>query len=128
MRLPFVGTKLGGTLFYDGGNVFSKVDRITLRWSPPKPIFDPANPLQCQFNCTNELNYFSHTVGVGVRYATPVGPIRVDLGYQLNRPYFVVPIQCPSGSTPTSCPTGSLGFENGRLPRFQIFFSLGSSF
>ena len=128
MRLPFVGTKLGGTLFYDGGNVFSKVDRITLRWSPPKPIFDPANPLQCQFNCTNELNYFSHTVGVGVRYATPVGPIRVDLGYQLNRPYFVVPIQCPSGSTPTSCPTGSLGFENGRLPRLQIFFSLGSSF
>ena len=128
MRLPFVGTKLGGTLFYDGGNVFSKVSRITLRWTPPKPIFNPANPLECQFNCTNELNYFAHTVGVGVRYATPVGPIRVDLGYQLNRPYFVVPIPCPGGSPSSTCEAGSLGFQNTRLPRLQVFFSLGSTF
>jgi outer membrane protein insertion porin family len=128
MRLPLVGTRLGGTLFYDGGNIFSKVNRITLRWSPPKPVFDPANPTQCLFNCTNELNYFSHTLGVGVRYATPVGPVRVDLGYLINRPPFVVPIPCPSGTTSATCPTGSLGFQSTQLPRWQIFFSLGSSF
>jgi outer membrane protein insertion porin family len=128
MRLPLVGTRLGGTLFYDGGNIFSKVNRITLRWSPPKPVFDPANPTQCLFNCTNELNYFSHTLGVGVRYATPVGPVRVDLGYLINRPSFVVPIPCPSGTTSATCPTGSLGFQSTQLPRWQIFFSLGSSF
>ena len=128
MRLPYVGTKLGGTLFYDGGNVYSKLSRVTLRWSSPKPVFDPSNPKQCLFNCTNELNYFSHTMGVGVRYATPVGPIRVDLGYQVNRPYFVIPIPCPSGSTITTCPPGSLGFESTRLPRLQVFFSLGPSF
>jgi outer membrane protein assembly factor BamA len=127
MHLPYVGSRLGGTLFYDGGNVFSTVNRITLRWTSPKPIFDPANPKQCLFNCTNELNYFSHTVGVGVRYATPVGPIRVDLGYQINRPFFVIPIPCPSGTTVTSCPTGSLGFQSTQLPRLQVFFSLGSS-
>jgi len=128
LHLPYVGTRLGGTLFYDGGNVYSKLDRVTLRWSSPKPIFDPANPKQCLFNCTNELSYFSHTVGVGVRYATPVGPVRVDLGYQMNRPFFVIPIPCPSGTTTATCPTGSLGFQSTQLPRLQVFFSLGSSF
>ena len=128
MRLPFIGSKLGGAAFYDGGNVFSKVNRITLRWKPPQPIFDPANPKQCLYNCSNELNYFSHTVGLGVRYATPVGPVRVDLGYQMNRPYFVIPIPCPSGSTSATCTAGSLGFQATRLTRLQVFFSLGSSF
>jgi outer membrane protein assembly factor BamA len=128
MHLPYVGSRLGGTLFYDGGNVYSKLDHVTLRWSSPKPIFDPANPKQCLYNCTNELSYFSHTVGVGVRYATPVGPVRVDLGYQVNRPFFVIPIPCPSGTTTTTCPTGSLGFQSTQLPRLQVFFSLGSSF
>ena len=69
MRLPFVGTKLGGTLFYDGGNVFTDVNRITLRWKPPS---------------LSNLDYFSHTIGFGLRYPTPVGPVRVDFGYQLN--------------------------------------------
>jgi len=128
MHLPYAGTRVGGTLFYDGGNVYSKLDRVTLRWTSPKPIFDPANPKQCLFNCTNELNYFSHTVGVGLRYATPVGPVRVDLGYQVNRPFFVIPIPCPSNTTITTCPTGSLGYQSTQLPRLQVFFSLGSSF
>jgi outer membrane protein insertion porin family len=128
LRLPWAGTRLGGTLFYDAGNVYSKVNRISLRWASPRPIFDPANPAACLYNCSNELNYFSHTLGVGVRYGTPVGPIRVDLGYALNRPYFVIPVPCPSGSTSAACPPGSLGFESTRLPAFQIFFSLGSSF
>ena len=128
MHLPYVGTKVGGTLFYDGGNVYSKLSRVTLRWTSPKPVFDPNNPKACLYNCTNELNYFSHTIGFGLRYATPVGPIRVDLGYQMNRPFFVIPIPCPSGSTTTSCPVGSLGFEGTQLPRLQVFFSLGPSF
>ncbi|HUL17148.1 MAG TPA: POTRA domain-containing protein [Terriglobales bacterium] len=126
MRLPFIGSRLGGTLFYDGGNVYSKLSRITFRWSSPKPVFDPSDPRKCLYNCTNELNYFSHTVGLGVRYATPVGPIRVDVGYEINRPYFVVPIPCPS-FTP-NCTPGSLGFRSTQLPRFQVFFNLGSTF
>jgi outer membrane protein assembly factor BamA len=128
LRLPHAGSNLGGTIFYDGGNVYSKLSRVTLRWKPPQPIFDPANPKQCLYNCTNELNYFSNTAGVGVRYATPVGPVRVDLGYQMNRPLFVIPIPCPRGSTTATCPPGSLGFQGTHLPRLQVFFSLGSSF
>jgi outer membrane protein insertion porin family len=125
MRLPFIGTALGGALFYDGGNVYSRLGRITFRAAPPKPVFNPANPLQCLYNCTNELNYFAHTVGIGFRYSTPVGPIRIDLGFPINRPQFVSPI-CPSGQ-PT-CLDGQNGFQATRLPGFQIFFNLGSTF
>jgi hypothetical protein len=139
MRLPFIGTALGGAIFYDGGNVYSRLSRISFNATLPKPTFGlqdpslppgPTNLSVCLTNCSNELNYFAHSAGLGVRYKTPVGPIRVDLGYQINRPSFVIPIPCPgktSGST-GSCQTGSLGYRGTRLPGFQIFFSLGSSF
>lgn len=127
MKLPFVGSGLGGAFFYDGGNAFSRLTRVTLRWSAPKPVFEAAypglppgrfNPTHCEFNCTNELNYFSHTVGFGLRYATPVGPIRIDLGYLINRPSIVIPCK----TSATFCQQGT------RLPHFQIFFNLGTSF
>jgi outer membrane protein insertion porin family len=127
LKLPIIGTSLGGALFYDGGNVYSQLSRITLRWSSPEPVFKTAypnlppgrfNPTTCLYNCTNELNYFSNTIGFGLRYATPVGPIRIDLGYELNRPEFVIPCK---GDVPL-CQQGT------RLPKLQIFFNLGSSF
>ncbi len=127
LKLPLVPAGLGGAFFYDGGNAFSRLGRMTLRWSPPKPVFQAAypglppgrfNPTQCLYNCTNELNYFSHTIGLGLRYATPVGPIRVDLGYQINRPTIVIPCK----DSAVFCQQGS------HLPHFQIFFNLGSSF
>ena len=134
IRLPFLGTQLGGALFYDGGNVYSRISRVTFRTSPPKPTFVIANPAlpisktnlsTCTSNCGNELNYFSHTVGLGVRYATPVGPIRIDLGYQLNRPTFA--IQCRN--VPIDPKNPVITCQQGtRLPGFQIFFNLGASF
>ncbi len=124
MHLPFIGSKLGGALFYDGGNVYSQLSHVTFRYRPPTPVFD--TPTHCEYNCTNELNYFSHTVGFGVRYGTPVGPIRVDLGYQINRPLFVVPVPVPgTGVNPNTCPTVC---EGARLAKFQVFFNLGPSF
>src|SRR5256884_445641 len=135
MRLPFIGTSLGGAIFYDGGNVYSRLSRISLRTMLPEPTFalqHPASPARatnmpvCATNCTNELNYFAHTLGLGVRYKTPVGPIRIDFGYQLNRPSFVIPIPCPSNAA--NCQLGSLGQQGTRLPGFQIFFNLGSTF
>ncbi len=128
MRLPFLGTSLGGAFFYDGGNVYSRLSRISFRTNLPSPTLAPSstNVPMCVTNCSNELNYFSHTAGLGFRYKTPVGPIRIDLGYQLNRPLFIVPIPCPP-NTP-SCVPGSLGQMSTRLPGFQIFFNLGSTF
>src|ERR1700723_1418660 len=53
MRLPFVGNRLGGTVFYDGGNVYRDVSHINFDWKSS--------------SITN-LNYFSHTIGFGLRY------------------------------------------------------------
>ncbi len=50
---------LGGVLFIDGGNVWES------DWSI-------------------DLNDLRYAVGAGLRYTTPVGPIRLDWGYQLN--------------------------------------------
>jgi outer membrane protein insertion porin family len=127
LKLPFISSNLGGALFYDEGNVYSQLSHVSLRWSSPEPVFQTAypgltpgrfNPTHCVYNCSNELNYFSHTIGFGLRYATPVGPIRIDLGYELNHPEFVIP--CKNGEP--NCQQGT------RLPRLQIFFNLGSSF
>jgi outer membrane protein assembly factor BamA len=135
MRLPFLGTSLGGALFYDAGNVYSRLTRISFRTHLPAPTLALQNPSLpasstnvpiCVTNCSNELNYLSHTAGLGFRYKTPVGPIRIDLGYQLNRPLFIVPIPCPSNAP--NCTSGSLGQMSTRLSGFQIFFNLGATF
>ena len=59
----------GRTIFYDGGNVYSDVNHIIWPGSPPSP---------------NGTELFFATVGFGLRYPTPIGPVRVDFGYQLN--------------------------------------------
>ena len=51
---------LGGVVFYDGGNVY---DRIGF---------------------SRFFNDYSNTVGFGLRYQTPVGPVRIDIGRNLN--------------------------------------------
>jgi outer membrane translocation and assembly module TamA len=111
MRLPRIGTKLGGAVFYDAGNVFSRLGTITFRTSPTAAAQN-----------SGELSYFSHTVGIGFRYATPIGPVRVDLAYQLNAAQFFIP--CTIGNP--GC--GITGTQLTRLPRFQFFFNLGDVF
>ena len=61
LRFPLYITKaLGGVVFYDGGNVYSAINLRSL------------------------ANDYTNTVGVGLRYATPIGPIRFDIGHNLN--------------------------------------------
>ena len=104
MKLPYIGNRLGGTLFYDAGNVYKDINHISFAWKPPSV----AN-----------LDYFSHTVGFGVRYPTPIGPVRVDLGYQLNPPRY-------QGTT--SEPPILQFPEIFRIPHFQFFFNIGPVF
>ncbi len=105
MRLPIVGNRLGGTIFYDGGNVYTDVNHISFAWKAPS---------------ITDLNYFSHTVGFGLRYPTPIGPVRVDFGYQLNPAYYQATV-IPHGGT-----VGVL--ETLRLPHFGFFFNIGPIF
>jgi outer membrane protein assembly complex protein YaeT len=60
-RFP-IFSNFGGTLFVDSGNVYASpsIDFRELRWG----------------------------VGVGFRYLSPVGPLRVDVGWPLNRPVY----------------------------------------
>jgi outer membrane protein insertion porin family len=57
-RIPF-WKGLGAVAFLDSGNVWRTADQI-----------EPD---------------LKHTIGGGIRYATPVGPVRVDYGYKLSR-------------------------------------------
>jgi outer membrane protein assembly factor BamA len=129
MHLPLLGNRLGGAVFYDAGNVFPSIRKISLRTSLPVPtivsttdVFGKASTV-CQTNCTNELSYFSHTLGFEFRYGTPIGPIAVDLGYQLNPARFIVQSNCPSPSATVTCQTAI-----SRLPAFQFFVNLGTTF
>lgn len=119
MRLPLIGSRASGGIFYDAGNVFSTFSHISLRSAPPQPTLNPAQQTVCLTNCTNELNYFSHTVGFEIRYHTPVGPVSIDLAYQLNPARFVIPVN-------SALPNGPVTIS--RLPAFQFFVNLGSTF
>ena len=60
-RIPVpIKQGLGVVVFYDGGNVFPTVG----------------------FHDFTSL--YTNNVGLGLRYATPVGPVRIDLGHNLN--------------------------------------------
>lgn len=58
-RFPLAGP-VGGTLFYDAGNVWA--DWRAIDWSEVK-----------------------EGVGLGVRYLSPIGPLRFDVGWKLDR-------------------------------------------
>ena len=66
---------------------------------------------------TCSFDYFSHAVGLGARYRTPVGPIRVDFSYNLNPPVYPVIFDF-NNSNP----------HEGQAPHFNFFFSLGQTF
>ena len=61
VRFPLgIMKPLGGVVFYDGGNVYSAINLHQL------------------------VNDYTNTVGAGIRYATPIGPVRFDVGRNLN--------------------------------------------
>ena len=121
-----IGNRVSGAIFYDAGNVFSSVGQITFRSAPLAPIFTPGQPNLCLINCNNTLNYFSHTVGFEIRYHTPIGPVSIDLAYQLNAAQFLIPV---GANTPTCTNSATVTcLELSRLPAFQFFVNLGSTF
>jgi outer membrane protein insertion porin family len=112
LQLPFVGNnKVSPVLFHDMGNVFAQPSDMwhsLFRWHQPN-----------QHDCTLltvtavcSFNYLSHAVGAGIRYRTPIGPVRVDFGYNLNPPVF--PVRRESRAQ--------------TLGHFNFYFSIGQTF
>lgn len=78
LRFPLWG-ELGGVVFVDAGNAWDEV-------------------------LNEDMGVLRFTSGVGLRYNTPVGPIRLDFGYQLNPP------------------------DNALEDRYEFYLSVGQAF
>ncbi len=148
VTLPFLGEGFGFAIFHDMGNVFTAGHDMLkglLRWHQPDPAqclqFAPPGGLQFisqtalnQYNgCVSQFdnsgyNYTSHAVGLGLRYRTPIGPLRFDFGYNLN------PTAYPTGYTlitqvPPPPPAPAVPpFTPERIRHFNLFFSIGQPF
>ena len=108
LRFPLIGDNLGGVFFHDAGNVYSDLRRVRFNWSQ-KGITD--------------FDYMVHAVGFGIRYRTPIGPVRIDLAFTPNSPRF----NGFEGSRQ------DLLFGRGRtaelrVNQFQFHISLGQAF
>ncbi len=136
LTLPFVEDNLSFVAFEDAGNVFNKPNDIL------HSIFRAAQPDKGQCvaalrdkTATCNFNYLAHAVGMGVRYKTPVGPVRFDLGYNLNPPTFperslldpvtgqpiCLNVNKAGNCTQVANPIRTLG-------HFNFFFSIGQTF
>lgn len=118
LRFPFIGQNIQGVFFHDIGNVYSSLDNISLR-------FHQKN--------LQDFDYAAQAVGFGIRYRTPIGPIRGDLAYSINPPSFVgfsgTPaqlLQCNPNVT-TGLPSYCTPVQQS-VSHFQFFFSIGQTF
>ena len=119
--LPFFQDNISFAIFHDAGNVFTNGDEMVhnlLRWRQKNPelCLQQSTADQCDYS------YISHAIGVGVRYKTPIGPVRFDFGYNLNPPAF------PSLQTPDPNNPSVTVFVPQHARRFNVFFSIGQTF
>ena len=121
--LPVVGSSVNFVVFHDMGNVFQNAPDLF----PSITRFRQPNQSTCNdvssaavttsHTGTCNFNYFSHALGLGARYNTPVGPIRADFSLNLNPTIYPV-LYDFSNSNP----------HVGNSGRFNFFFSIGQSF
>jgi len=124
VTVPYLLDNIGFSVFHDMGNVFARPDEMFPslgRFHQPNQefCFQEVTHLKCNYN------YASHAIGVGVRYQTPIGPLRFDFGYNLNPPYFPSFTNITT-NTVTGHSVGQFGFQ--RAGHFNFSFSVGQSF
>lgn len=108
LRFPLMGANIGGVIFHDLGNVYSGLGDISFR---------------VHQNGLTDFNYMVHAVGFGIRYRTPVGPVRLDLAYSINPPTFNG-LQGTYQQLLFNTATPAIQ----HVSHFQFFFSIGQAF
>ncbi|MEZ5396205.1 MAG: BamA/TamA family outer membrane protein [Bryobacterales bacterium] len=116
LRFPLLGENIGGVLFHDAGNVFSRPSDIALR-------FSQRSAENADGEKVYDFDYIVQAVGFGLRYRTPIGPVRVDLGYSINPPRFI-----GFSGTRAELLAGQGQVREQRISHFQFHFSLGQTF
>ncbi len=125
--LRWVGTDLSFVLFHDMGNAFQTSSQVwpsALRIKQPhsytcRNVSAPYTTYNTPDTC--DFNDFSHAVGLGLRYHTPIGPVRGDFSYNLNPPIYPVFYDY---TTSSQAPNPHVG----QASHFNFFFSIGQSF
>lgn len=133
VSLPYLGEGFGFAIFHDMGNVFTAPHDMVkgvLRWHQQNPgqcLSGGTTDSGCITNFNNSgYDYTSHALGVGVRYKTPIGPLRFDFGYDLNPTRYFQVFEYP---IPNTSPVQySSVQETQRLRHFNVFFSIGQPF
>jgi outer membrane protein insertion porin family len=73
--IPYLARyNFGGALFFDGGNVWSSFGEI-----------EPGQFALYSDREETTFRDYRYSTGVGVRYNTPIGPIRLDVGFPLKK-------------------------------------------
>ena len=108
LRFPFLGENINGVVFHDLGNIYKDLGSITFR------VHQRDN---------QDFNYMVHAAGFGIRYNTPVGPVRVDLAYSFNPPTFF-----GLKGTYEELIKGTATPQLQRGKHFQFFISIGQAF
>jgi outer membrane protein assembly factor BamA len=122
--LPLVGDNVSFVLFSDSGNVFQNATSMghsLFRWYQP-------NRNDCRSEQTSSkcrFDYMSTAVGTGLRYRTPIGPVRADVSYNLNPASFPYKVCVPaSGQTNDLCGANAAPiFQHGTLRHFNFFLA-----
>jgi len=121
LTLPYVQQNLSLVIFHDMGNVFPTGHDLFsnfFQWKQKNPgVCSITNNTPTPQNANCDFRFIAHAIGTGIRYKTPIGPVRVDLGYNLNPAVF--PITTPIAPTLPHSET---------MRHFNIFFSIGQTF
>jgi len=130
VALPYLGEGFGFAVFHDMGNVFTAPHDMLkglMRWHQPDPAqclpsSTLTTPCITSFNSSG-YDYTSHALGIGVRYKTPLGPLRFDFGYNLNPTRYFQTVETKDSNNQTTTTV-----ESHQLRHFSVFFSIGQPF
>jgi outer membrane protein insertion porin family len=108
LRFPLYGDNVAGVIFHDAGNVYSTIGDFSFR-------FRQEN--------LQDFNYLVQNIGVGIRYRTPIGPIRADFSFSPDAPRFF-----GLKGTLQDYINGTAISTVQKIDAFQFHISLGQAF